>query len=59
MTTHLKGQGWKLAPVESVAEQILEGIDTSKPVICAPRKQWLIMMVIRHLPSIVFNEMDI
>ena len=59
MTAHLKGKGAKLAPVEGVAKQIVEGVESGKPVIYAPGKWWLIMMVIRHLPAFVFNKMDI
>jgi hypothetical protein len=59
MTAHLKGKGVKLAPVEIVAKQIVEGIEAGKPVIYVPGKWWLIMMVIRHLPAIVFNRLDI
>jgi short-subunit dehydrogenase len=59
MTAHLKGKGAKLASVESVAKQIVEGVEAGKPVIYAPGKWWLIMMVIRHLPALVFNKMDI
>ena len=59
MTAHLKGQGAKLASVESVAQQIVDGIAAGKPVIYAPGKWWLIMMIIRHLPRFVFNKMDI
>ena len=59
MTTHLKGKGVKLAPVEGVAKQIIEGIESGKPVIYAPGKWWLIMMIIRHMPKFLFNKMDI
>jgi decaprenylphospho-beta-D-erythro-pentofuranosid-2-ulose 2-reductase len=59
MTAHLKGNGAKLASVESVAKQIVEGIEAGKPVVYAPGKWWLIMMVIRHLPAIIFNKMEI
>jgi decaprenylphospho-beta-D-erythro-pentofuranosid-2-ulose 2-reductase len=59
MTAHLRGKGAKLASVESVAKQIIEGVEACKPVIYAPGKWWLIMMVIRHLPTFVFNKMDI
>jgi len=59
MTAHLKGKGAKLASVESVAKQIVEGVEAGKPVIYAPGKWWLIMMVIRHLPAFVFNKMNI
>jgi decaprenylphospho-beta-D-erythro-pentofuranosid-2-ulose 2-reductase len=59
MTAHLKGKGAKLASVESVAKQIVEGVEAGKPVIYAPGKWWLIMMIIRHLPDAVFKKMDI
>ena len=59
MTAHLKGKGAKLAPVEGVAKQIVEGVELGKPVIYAPEKWWLIMMIIRHLPAFVFNKLDI
>jgi decaprenylphospho-beta-D-erythro-pentofuranosid-2-ulose 2-reductase len=59
MTTHLRGQGSKLASVECVAKQIVKGIEANKTVIYAPGKWWLIMMVIRHLPKAIFNKMDI
>lgn len=59
MTAHLKGKGAKLASVEGVAKQIVEGLATGKPVIYAPRKWWLIMMIIRHMPSAIFNKINI
>lgn len=59
MTAHLKGKGAKLASVESVAKQIVEGVEAGKPVIYAPGKWCLIMMIIRHLPAAVFNKLDI
>ena len=59
MTAHLKGQGAKLAPVESVAKQMVDGIAAGKPVVYAPKKWWLIMMIIRHLPAFIFNKMKI
>lgn len=57
MTAHLSPRG--LAPVEAVAQRIVDGIAAGKPVVYAPAKWWLIMMVIRHLPRFVFNRMDI
>ncbi|MCW8919104.1 MAG: SDR family NAD(P)-dependent oxidoreductase [Gammaproteobacteria bacterium] len=59
MTAHLKGKGAKLAPVEGVAKQIVEGVESGKPVIYVPGKWRLIMMVIRTLPAFVFNKMEI
>ncbi|MDO8907573.1 MAG: SDR family NAD(P)-dependent oxidoreductase [Pseudohongiella sp.] len=59
MTAHLKQQGSKLASVEEVAAAITTGIASGKPVIYAPAKWALIMMIIRHLPRFIFNRMDI
>jgi hypothetical protein len=59
MTAHLKEKGAKLASVEGVAMQIVDGIAAGKPIIYAPEKWRLIMMVVRHLPSFIFNKMDI
>lgn len=61
MTAHLKKDGGKLAlsSVETVAKLIVAGISKGKNVIYAPGKWKLIMFIIRHLPSFVFNKMDI
>lgn len=61
MTAALKAQGRVrgLAPVEDVAAAIVRGIDRGAPVVYAPGKWALIMMVIRHLPRFVFDRMDI
>jgi short-subunit dehydrogenase len=59
MTALLSCKGQKMADVESVAQAIVQGVATSSPVVFAPAKWSLIMMVIRHLPRFVFNKMDI
>jgi hypothetical protein len=59
MTAHLKQQGARLASVESVAQSIVAAIEQGKPVVYAPGKWAIIMMVIRHLPRFIFNKMDI
>ncbi len=59
MTAHLKAQGAQMADVASVAQAIVRGMDQGRPVVYAPAKWALIMMVIRHLPRFVFNKMDI
>lgn len=59
MTAHLKSKGAKLAPVDDVAKLIVEGVESGKPVIYAPGKWWLVMIIIRHLPALVFNKLDI
>lgn len=58
MTAHLKQQGG-LAQVEDVAKVIVSAINQGKPVVYAPAKWALIMMVIRHLPGFVFNKLNI
>ena len=58
MTAHLKQQGG-LAKVEDVAKVIVNAINQGKPVVYAPAKWALIMMVIRHLPQFIFNTLDI
>lgn len=57
MTAHLSPRG--LAPVDAVARRIVAGIAAGKPVVYAPAKWWLVMMIIRHLPRFVFNKLDI
>jgi decaprenylphospho-beta-D-erythro-pentofuranosid-2-ulose 2-reductase len=59
MTAEMKSKGGKLASVEDVARQIVDGIDRGSAVVYAPRKWALIMQVIRHLPAFVFNRMNI
>ncbi|QYY32319.1 SDR family NAD(P)-dependent oxidoreductase [Cupriavidus pinatubonensis] len=59
MTAHMTAQAGKMARVEDVAKCIVDGMRAGKPVVYAPGKWAVIMMVIRHLPSVVFNKMDI
>jgi len=60
MTASLKEQGAvKLAPVEDVAAEIVLAVEKGQPVAYTPKKWWLIMMIIRHLPRFVFNKMNI
>jgi len=59
MTAHLKARGAKLADVSAVAQTIVRGMEQGRPVVYAPARWALIMMVIRHLPRFVFNRMDI
>ncbi|CAG1020752.1 Decaprenylphosphoryl-2-keto-beta-D-erythro-pentose reductase [Patescibacteria group bacterium] len=59
MTAHLKQQGAKLAKVEDVAKQIVNSINQGKPIVYAPAKWALIMLIIRHLPRFIFNKMNI
>lgn len=60
MTASLKEQGVaKLAPVEEVAAEILLAIEKGLAVAYVPKKWWLIMMIIRHLPRFIFNKLNI
>jgi short-subunit dehydrogenase len=59
MTAFLIGKGQKMADVGFVAQAIVQGVANSSPVVFAPAKWGLIMMMIRHLPHFVFNKMDI
>lgn len=59
MTAHLKQEGASLAAPEQVAARIVSGISRGKQVIYAPTKWALIMLIIRHLPRIVFNRLNI
>jgi decaprenylphospho-beta-D-erythro-pentofuranosid-2-ulose 2-reductase len=58
MTSAMKGSE-KFASPEEVAKLIISGIEAKKSVIYAPAKWWLIMMVIRHLPNIIFSKLNI
>jgi decaprenylphospho-beta-D-erythro-pentofuranosid-2-ulose 2-reductase len=59
MTAELKGQGARLASVESVAREIVAGIDAGKPTVYAPGKWKIIMTVVRHIPAVIFNRLEI
>lgn len=59
MTAHLKGQGAKLASPEDVASQIVKGIEAGKATVYAPGKWKVIMLVIMHIPNIIFNKINI
>jgi short-subunit dehydrogenase len=57
MTAHLPPRG--LASPEAVAQAIVAAIDKGRPVVYAPARWALIMMVIRHLPRFIFNRLNI
>ncbi len=59
MTARLQSLNVKLAPVDKVAELIVKGIEAGRDVIYAPKKWQLIMLIIRHIPSKVFNKLNI
>lgn len=59
MTRDLKAAGARLAPVRGVAASLVAGLEAGKPVVYAPGKWRLIMLVIRMLPRPVFNRLSI
>lgn len=59
MTAHLKQQGVKLASVQAVAQQIVKAAAAGTAVVYAPGKWALIMMIVRHLPAVIFNKINI
>src|SRR5690554_3792282 len=59
MTAGFKAAGARLAPVEEVARQIVDDIQAGTRLIYAPRKWALIMLVVRHLPTFIFNRTNL
>jgi short-subunit dehydrogenase len=59
MTAHMTEKVGKMANVEDVAQCIVDGMRAGKPVVYAPGKWVVIMMVIRHLPRFVFDRLNI
>lgn len=59
MTAHLKDRGAKLASVEEVAQNIVAAIERGQAVAYVPGKWKIIMWVIRHLPNVIFNKLNI
>ena len=59
MTAALNDKSPKLAEVTDVASVIVKGVERSTPLVYAPQKWQVIMMLIRHLPRFIFNKMDI
>jgi short-subunit dehydrogenase len=57
MTAHLPARG--LASAESVARRVIAAMAVGQPVVYAPARWALIMMIIRHLPRVVFNRLNI
>jgi short-subunit dehydrogenase len=56
MTTAMAGR--KLAPADAVAAEIVSGIKKGKPVIYAPGLWRAIMLVIRFIPTRIFNKLN-
>ncbi len=58
MTAHMPGQG-SMASAAEVALRIVRGVERGQAVVYAPPRWRVIMWVIRHLPALVFNRLDI
>ncbi|MBU3585170.1 SDR family NAD(P)-dependent oxidoreductase [Polynucleobacter sp. AM-26B4] len=58
MTAAMQGSE-KFATPEDVAKTIISGIESKKTVIYTPAKWQIIVMVVQHLPSFIFNKMNI
>lgn len=59
MTASLKARGGRPASIEEVAQTTVRGIDARRPVFYAPARWRLIMFVVRNLPRVVFNRLNI
>jgi short-subunit dehydrogenase len=59
MTSDLKAKGQKMASVEQVAQDIVNGIAAGKPVIYTPGIWQIIMLVVMHLPRVIINKLNI
>ena len=59
MTSKLKAKGQKMAHVEQVAQDIVKGIASGKPEVYTPGIWQIIMLVIIHLPRVIFNKLSI
>jgi short-subunit dehydrogenase len=59
MTAAFKAKGMKMAPVEAVAREILAAVEKGKAVAYVPAKWKIIMHIIRHLPNLIFNRINI
>ena len=59
MAAQFKAAGMRLASPREVAERIVRAIAAGWPVVYAPARWRLVMMVVRHLPRFVFNRLSI
>lgn len=59
MTAGMKAQGLKVAPVEQVADQARQAVRRGAAIAYVPGKWRIIMRVIQHLPTIIFNKVNI
>ena len=59
MTAQFKAQGMRLASVAEVAQAIVKAAEEGRSLVYAPAKWKYIMLIIRHLPKIIFDRLKI
>ena len=59
MTSSFKQKGLKMASATEVARNIVDGIRGGEDIIYSPRKWKIIMLIIKHIPNIIFNKINI
>jgi decaprenylphospho-beta-D-erythro-pentofuranosid-2-ulose 2-reductase len=59
MTNHLLHTPSKLSKITDVAKIIVKGIEKNKQTIYAPRKWYVIMLIIKFLPKFIFQKLNI
>ena len=59
MADPMKARGGRPASVEEVARAMVRGIDARQAVFYVPARWGLIMWVVRNLPRVVFNRLNI
>jgi decaprenylphospho-beta-D-erythro-pentofuranosid-2-ulose 2-reductase len=59
MTAHIARKGLLWAKPAQVAAVVVAAADKGGPIVYAPRFWRLIMLIIRHLPTAVFNRLNI
>lgn len=59
MTSRLKQKGMKMATPQEVAKIIVHGLEKKQSTIYAPKQWKYIMGVVKHIPSTVFNKINI
>ena len=59
MTLRFKKKGMKMATPQAVANVIVKSLDNKKGTIYAPKQWKYIMGVVKHIPSFVFNKINL
>ena len=59
MAAPMKARGGRPASVEAVARAMVRGIEAGRPVFYVPARWALIMFVVRNLPRVMFNRLNI